>query len=337
MKICFDRLLPQNRLKPLYTFGPSRLVAPLGKQWVNGSTLQVRFIGGNATQHAVVKKEAAWWEEYANIKFVFNDAPDADIRISFNSNDGAWSYIGTDCASIPLNEATMNLGFLDTGTAAHEFGHALGLGHEHSNPEGGIVWNEQRVYEALAGPPNWWDKDTVTHNVLRKYKRDQIKGTQFDPKSIMLYFFPAEWTLNGISTTQNDTLSDLDKSYIGSSAMYPKPKAPINVKVLKPNHVRRTQGTIGKPGEEDLYAFEVGQGMDGGYTIDTRGETNVVMRLFGPDSLTHLVAEDDDSGCDENAKIVTQLVPGVYHVQIRHSDRTHGMGKYSVKCFYKVR
>jgi len=36
----------------------------------------------------------------------------------------------------------MNLGFLDGGTAAHEFGHAIGLAHEHQNPAGGIQWNE---------------------------------------------------------------------------------------------------------------------------------------------------------------------------------------------------
>jgi hypothetical protein len=42
--------------------------------------------------------------------------------LTFDSHDGVWSYIGTDCRRIPLNEATMNLGFLDGGTAAHEFG-----------------------------------------------------------------------------------------------------------------------------------------------------------------------------------------------------------------------
>jgi hypothetical protein len=47
--------------------------------------------------------------------------------LTFDSHDGVWSYIRTDCRSIPLNEATMNLGFLDGGTAAPEFGHAIGL------------------------------------------------------------------------------------------------------------------------------------------------------------------------------------------------------------------
>ena len=30
--------------------------------------------------------------------------------------------------------------------------------------------------------------------------------------------------------------------------------------------------------------------------IDTRGPTDVVMKLFGPNSETALIAEDDDSG-----------------------------------------
>jgi hypothetical protein len=42
--------------------------------------------------------------------------------LTFDSHMGVWSYTGTDCRSIPLNEATMNVGFLDGGTAAHEFG-----------------------------------------------------------------------------------------------------------------------------------------------------------------------------------------------------------------------
>ncbi len=65
----------------------------------------------------------------------------------------------------------MNLGFLDGGTAAHEFGHAIGLGHEHQNPAGGIQWNEPVVLQNLAGPPNNWDEATIRHNVLNKYRR----------------------------------------------------------------------------------------------------------------------------------------------------------------------
>ena len=60
-------------------------------------------------------------------------------------------------------------------------------------------------------------------------------------------------------------------------------------------------GAIGKAGEEDLFRFTAAA--DGRYVIDTSGPTDVVMKLFGPNSETALIAEDDDSGIDSNARI----------------------------------
>ena len=40
-----------------------------------------------------------------------------------------------------------------------------------------------------AKSPNFWDAATARHNILDKYRSDQIKGTDFDPDSIMLYHF----------------------------------------------------------------------------------------------------------------------------------------------------
>jgi hypothetical protein len=57
----------------------------------------------------------------------------------------------------------------------------------------------------------------------------------------------------------------------------------------------------------------------------------VVMKLFGPDSPTRLIAEDDDSGYGTNALIRADLIQGLYYVQVRHYNRTGGTGKYSVK------
>lgn len=52
--------------------------------------------------------------------------------------------------------------------------------------------------------------------------------------------------------------------------------------------------------------------------IDTLGKTDVVMKLFGPDNETALIAEDDDSGIGTNARISAELIPGTYYVQLRH-------------------
>lgn len=331
-KVCFDRLLPKDQMEhqPVRRVGGRvRAISPRGKAWINGSTLNVRFIGGTAAERMLVREQAGWWTQHANLKFNFNDAPNAEIRIAFDTSDGAWSYIGTDCRSIPLNEPTMNLGFLDGGTTAHEFGHAIGLAHEHQNPSGGIQWNEPVVIAEMKKSPNFWDEATTRHNILRKYTADQLNGTVFDPESIMLYFFPSTWTLNGIGTNANEVLSAIDKQFIAGAKMYPGAgtgtPAAVDIKIGAP---KRTNGEIGKFGEEDLYRFVVKTPAK--YVIDTTGPTDVVMKLFGPNSKTALIAEDDDGGLATNARISRQLVPGEYLVQIRHYNKTSGKGKYAI-------
>jgi hypothetical protein len=186
------------------------------------------------------------------------------------------------------------------------------------------------VIRECAKSPNFWGEETTRHNVLRKYSVDQINGTDFDPKSIMLYFFPASWTLNGIGTDANEVLSRLDKEFIAGARMYPRTGGTTTDAIeLKVNASRRTRASIGKIGEEDLFRFTAKS--DGTYVINTRGPTDVVMKLFGPNSETALIAEDDDSGVDTNARIAARLIAGEYFVQVRHYNRACGMGKYSIK------
>jgi hypothetical protein len=331
-KVCIDRVLPKDlmRFQPtLQLAGRTSAISPIGKTWINGSTLRVRFMGGTPEQHAIVREQAGWWGQIANLKFDFNNAPAAEIRISFDPNDGAWSYVGTDCRYIPADQATMNIGFTDFGTAAHEWGHALSLGHEHSNPLGGIVWNEPVVIEALSGPPNFWSEEQIRHNVFRKYSVDQVNGTTFDPHSIMLYAFPVSWTLNGVSTKSNEVLSQMDKAFVSGALMYPKSGDTLeDAREMRVN-VRATTMFLRRYGEEDLFVFTVKT--DGLHVVETSGPTNVVMKLFGPNSETALIAEDDDSGIAGNARIAASLVRGDYFVQVRHSNRTRGIGKYSIR------
>jgi hypothetical protein len=146
----------------------------------------------------------------------------------------------------------------------------------------------------------------------------------------MLYFFPPEWTKNGIGTKANEVLSQLDKQFIAGAKMYPK-TAPtiVDAAELGVNARHRTAASICKYGEEDLFTFNVAKA--GRHTIDTRGPTDVVMKLFGPNSSTLLIAEDDDSGVNYNARIVADLIEGRYFVQVRHYNRESGMGDYSIR------
>lgn len=328
--ICFDKILPHELNRPSRTFSVGnrlRAVFEFRKRWITGSTLSVRFMGGTQAQKDLVQQQARWWTEHANLNFDFNDAPNARIRIAFDGNDGAWSYVGTDALSIPLNRPTMNLGFMDRGTSAHEFGHAIGLGHEHQNPDGGIVWNEAQVIADLSGPPNNWSEAQIRHNVLNKYSADQVKGTEFDPESIMLYEFPSDWTVGGQATRGNEVLSHVDSQFISSEEAYPgRTRAPVELDVID---LAGQAASIGAAGEEDVFTFEVDS--SGMHTIETDGRTDVVMKLFGPNSNTLMLAEDDDDGVGRNSKIEMNLTAGTYFVQIRHYNRTSGTGDYSVR------
>ena len=58
------------------------------------------------------------------------------------------------------------------------------------------------------------------HALQQKYSIDQLNATAFDPKSIMLYAFPASLIVGGKATANNTDLSTGDKTFIGTN--YPK-------------------------------------------------------------------------------------------------------------------
>ena len=332
-KMCYDKILPQDlrreqRVRVMGPSGRTRAIALKDKHWVNGSTITIGFVGGTGRQQGMVKEIAPEWTRHANLEFAFTDDPRAKIRVDFDSDDGAWSYVGTDNLNIPLHASTLNLGWQDEGVILHEFGHMVGLSHEHQNPDGGIEWNEDEVIADLAGSPNFWDEATVRHNVLDKYTSDQINGTDFDPKSIMLYAFPGEWTQSGIGTEENENLSVLDKKFIGSEVMYPGGRDPLleAVELAVANPARAEIGA----GENDLFRFAVSDA--GLHTIETSGSTDVVMRLYGPDSLDNLIEENDDGGSGRNARISVELDTGNYYVQIRHFDQ-EAVGRYNMLVY----
>lgn len=196
----------------------------------------VSFLNGDSFLHQKVKKYAPMWSSFANVEFEFVNHKTGDIRISFYQGKGSWSLIGkqSETFSVNVNTGTsasgkngpsMNFGWFNANTAEdefqrtilHEFGHALGLLHEHMNPDSGIQWNLPRVYSYYMQTQNW-SKEEVDRNVLQKYSVSHSNGT-YDPHSIMHYPISKEFTLNGFEVGRNTNLSSGDKKTIGT--LYP--------------------------------------------------------------------------------------------------------------------
>lgn len=234
---CLDRYLLGESPYELNQPGVStatRAAAMRSKIWEpTGRTLRVRFLDGEPTVQQKVIRFAQEWCAYANLQFDFGDHATAEIRISFQL-PGSWSFIGTDALGVPALEPTMNFGWLTPGTpndevrrvVLHEFGHALGLIHEHQNPAAAIPWNRAAVYDYYGGPPNNWTPAQVEVNLFQTYTAELTQHSAFDPHSIMLYPIPAEFTEGGFCVGLNQTLSAFDREYIAAWYPFPQPVSP---------------------------------------------------------------------------------------------------------------
>jgi len=146
------------------------------------------------------------------IIFVEGEGQDADIRIQFNQHDGCYSDIGKHAIFVPKNEATMNLAWFDVGTVLHEFGHVIGLLHEHQSPYRylGLKFNFNDAFYEYFYKKDGWDKEQTDSEIEKTYVEKEIGGTYYDPDSVMLYFIPDDLTIDGKGTTTNKRFSKLD-------------------------------------------------------------------------------------------------------------------------------
>jgi predicted Zn-dependent protease len=187
-------------LSSLGAASPAELV------WKDKSELRVRFLDGSPEIQQDVRRHAYTWNKYTGIRFVFVDSGSADIGVSFTPNGRSWSYIGNSAERVNAKKPTMNFGWFDKTTTEeefrrttlHEFGHALGLIHEHQSPGATIKWNESKVYKYYEEYFEW-NVNVVNDNIFAKYAGTRTQYGRYDPTSIMHYPIPAEFTTDGTS------------------------------------------------------------------------------------------------------------------------------------------
>ena len=336
-------------------FGPGlsaerrRAINTLGDKWVNGTELSYYFFdkatdgetvtavdgttqfvgwrGTNAEKAAVRKAFDQWAAQGIGLKF--KEVPtreQAMVRIGFMSGDGSWSYVGRAVLGIATDQRTMNFGWSvanDPDTAVHEIGHTLGFEHEHQNPFSGIVWDEEKVYAALAAPPNEWSRQKTLFNIIRKLDNSQVQGTTWDPDSVMHYPFeaglikvPAKYLTQALQPAGG--LSPRDITYV--KQLYP-PQGPITgfpeLKLMESRPLNLTAGQ-----QIDL---RIKPTRSRNYEIRTLGTADTVVVLFEDvGGQLKYRGGDDDSGEDRNAYLKLRMARGstyVLRVRLYYADR----------------
>lgn len=326
-------------------FGPgvsadrARAINVIGDKWVNGTELSYYFFdqptdgqnvtfadgstqfmpwAGAETQKAQVRKAFKAWADLG-IGLKFKEVASRDqamVRIGFQQGDGAWSYVGRAILDIGADQRTMNFGWNLTGdldTAIHEIGHTLGFEHEHQNPFAGIVWDEEKVYAALAKPPNSWSRQKTFFNIIRKLDESQVQGTEWDANSVMHYPFeaglikvPERFQTQALQPAGG--LSARDQTYVRQ--LYPTQGPVAGFPELKLLESRKLDIAAGQ--QVDLRLLPA---RSRNYEIKTFGTSDVVIVLFEDvNGEMKYRGGDDDSGEDRNAYLKLRLSRGKKYV-----------------------
>lgn len=209
-----------------------------------GEPIRVCFFEGSTALRKKIIAIANRWAEIpeTSLKLDFGDPASPrtcssrefnHIRVGFRYK-GYWSLVGRESVELaPQAEQTINFERFNTvpppsqrfeRVVLHEFGHALGMYHEHQNEiahcEKEYKW--ETVKADLMGPPNFWTVEQVDHNMLPRPGLGE--SGPFDVKSIMIYSFPPTFYVKGETSpcfaTEASALSDGDIA--GLRQLFPK-------------------------------------------------------------------------------------------------------------------
>ena len=179
------------------------------KLWTAGDTLSLCFFDGDPQLKQFFVDTSRVWLEGTSLKLDFGPPPayrrcdpskPDDIRVSF-TQPGNSSFVGTDSLKVNLKAPSLSIGEsmgrFDTldrprlrELILHEFGHALGLEHEHQSPEAKCdeEFDWDRIYPYARA--QWgWEKGKVDHNMGALVVAPRLRTTPYDPQSIMHYTF----------------------------------------------------------------------------------------------------------------------------------------------------
>lgn len=196
--------------------------------WPQFSTVRISLMEMTKEQEKFIKDNINKWAPYINLKLEFTKELDGDIRIKAD-NDllGGNSYYGTQGKQTAgAGEPTMNIGFkgglneLNARVIMHEFGHALGLAHEHQHPENTLDLNFERIrkYHTEKNEPS-------AHEWFFPFDSQTVVTSPYDQASVMHYTILKDFRNSGHYVEGGSELSEGDKQF--ARKLYPIPRPPV--------------------------------------------------------------------------------------------------------------
>ena len=156
--------------------------------------ITAKIRNGTAWSKRLIQKAAAEWSLHGNLFFRFVESGEADVTITINTqneSDSGWAHIGGSSSG-----TQMELGNdFSYGTCLHEFGHVLGLTHEHQSPRflELVKWayeGEELIAELRKDGIPHWSEEQIRRSILTRHEVGP--AAKFDPDSIMTYDFSSK-------------------------------------------------------------------------------------------------------------------------------------------------
>lgn len=221
--------LPILDIEPPASIRRTRGIATRHALWPQYSTLNISLFDMPEKAKDYIKKNIQLWQPHTNLKLTFISTNDGDIRISGKKDDtGNWSTVGIAAKEVPIDSPTMHINLIGqtadelNHAIRHEFGHALGLNHEHQHPDHTVKWNVKKVVEDAA--KLGVNEAEAEANILAVLDCVTTLRSTYDQKSVMHYKVVPWLTLDEHEVPFNEGISEGDKQFM--SSLYPPASPP---------------------------------------------------------------------------------------------------------------